>query len=148
MLQPVWERREDIDPSSFHLPIYAGLTTAGLIVMQLVLMWRVVSSRGASEVLIGTGGVDSLEQRIRVHGNFVENTPVFLIGLALAEIVAGSSYWILGFAVLFVAGRLGHAIGFSMNPGVSPGRLVGTLMSMISMLATAGYLAYVVIERI
>ena len=136
-----------IDIGLVQLPLYTGVTTALLIVFQLVLMFRVITSRGETEVLIGTGGVEALEQRIRAHGNFVENTPLFLIGLALAEMIGGSSILILSLAGAFVAGRLGHAIGFSMSTGVTMGRLIGTLVSILSTLGVAILLAYLVYQE-
>lgn len=137
-----------MDIGLVQLPLYTGAATAVLMVVQLVLMWRVISFRGQSEVLIGTGGVDEMEQRIRVHANFLENTPMFLIGLALAEMVGGSSIWVLALAAAFVAARLGHAIGFSMSPGVTMGRLIGTLVTMLSILATGVLLAYLVFQKL
>ncbi len=126
----------------FNLPVYTGLVTSFLLVIQIVLMVRVIMERGQSEVLVGTGGVDALEQRIRVHANFLENVPTFLIALALIEILSGSNWWVAGLGLAFVLGRLAHAIGFSFNVGVSAGRLVGTLLSMLSTLIAAGYLAF------
>jgi len=35
-----------------------------------------------------------------------------------------------------------------MSAGVTPGRLVGTLGTMISMLAAAGYLAYLAVDKL
>jgi uncharacterized membrane protein YecN with MAPEG domain len=137
-----------MDLGLVHLPLYAALTTAFLTVMQVVLMFRVASMRGQTEVLIGTGGNEALEQRQRVHGNFIENVPTFLIGLALIELIAGSTLWVAVLAGVFVVSRLAHAIGLGMSSGVTSGRLVGSLGTMISMVVAAGYLAYLVVDKL
>ena len=112
-----------MDLELVHTPLYTGLTAAFLIVMQVVLMYRVIGLRGQAEVLFGTGGNEALEQRQRVHGNFIENVPTFLIGLVLIELTVGSTLWVLVLAGVFVVSRIGHAIGLGMSTGVTPGRL-------------------------
>ena len=131
-----------------NMPLYTGITVALLAVIQVVLMFRVIAHRGKTEVLIGTGGVESLEQRIRVHANFIENAPTFMVLLLLIEIMAGSTLWVAGLAGVFVVSRLAHAIGFSLSSGVTAGRLVGTLGSMLCLVAGAGYLFYLVLTRL
>jgi uncharacterized protein len=137
-----------MDLELVHTPLYTGLTAAFLIMMQVVLMWRVIGLRGQAEVLFGTGGNDALAQRQRVHGNFIENAPTFLIGLALIELMVGSTLWVLLLAGVFVVSRIAHAIGLGMSTGVTPGRLIGILGTMICMLVAAGYLAYLVIDQL
>ncbi len=133
--------------SLMHLPVYTSFIAAFLMVMQLVLMGRVIAQRGKNEVLIGDGGVDAMEQAIRVHGNFVETLPVFLIGLALCEVMVGSNLVVLGFGVVFIISRLAHAVGYSMSTGVTQGRFLGTLGTMITTLCVAGYLAYIAFTK-
>jgi hypothetical protein len=137
-----------MDLELVHMPLYTGLTAAFLMVMQVVLMFRVIGLRGQAEVLFGTGGNEALEQRQRVHGNFIENAPTFLIGLALIELMVGSSLWVLVLAGVFVVSRIAHAIGLGMSTGVTSGRLVGILGTMICMVVAAGYLAYLVIDKL
>lgn len=114
----------------------------------LILMGLVITQRGKNKVNIGDGGVDSLQQAIRVHGNFLENVPLFLIGLALCEMMAGSTIVVAILGSVFVVARVAHAVGYSMTTGVSAGRLVGTLGSMFTILGVAGYLAYIVFAKL
>ena len=137
-----------MDLELLRTPLYTGLTAAFLMVMQVVLMFRVMGQRGQAEVVFGTGGNEALEQRQRVHGNFIENVPTFLIVLALIELMVGSSVWVLVLAGVFVVSRIAHAIGLGTSTGVTPGRLVGILGTMICMLVAAGYLAYLVIDQL
>jgi uncharacterized membrane protein YecN with MAPEG domain len=136
-----------MDLGLVHMPLYTGLTATILMVLQVVLMFRVIGARGKNEVMIGTGDNAAMEQAIRVHGNLVENAPIFLIGMALIELIGGSSLWVMALGCVFVVSRLAHAIGFSMSVGVTPGRLAGTLGTMISIVVAAVYLAYLVINR-
>jgi hypothetical protein len=137
-----------MDMELIYTPLYTGLTAAFLMVMQVVLMYRVIGQRGQADVLIGAGGNEALEQRQRVHGNFIENVPTFLIGLALIEMMVGSTLWVLVLAGVFVVSRIAHAIGLGMSTGVTPGRLAGTLGTMICTLIAGGYLAYLVIGQL
>ncbi|MBL6691116.1 MAG: MAPEG family protein [Pseudomonadales bacterium] len=132
----------------FHVPLYTGLATALLMLGHLILMGLVITQRGKNKVNIGDGGVDSLQQAIRVHGNFLENVPLFLIGLALCEMMAGSTIVVAILGSVFVVARVAHAVGYSMTTGVSAGRLVGTLGSMFTILGVAGYLAYIVFAKL
>ena len=137
-----------MDLGLVHMPLYAALTTAFLTVMQVVLMFRVIGMRGQAEVLIGTNGNEALELRQRVHGNFIENVPTFLVGLLLIELIVGSTLWVAVLAGVFVFSRIAHAIGLGMSSSVTPGRLVGTLGTMISMVVAAGYLTYLVVDKL
>ena len=137
-----------MDLGLVHMPLYAALTTAFLTVMQVVLMFRVIGMRGQADVLFGTGGNEALEQRQRVHGNFIENVPTFLIALALIELIVGSTLWVAILGGVFVVSRIAHAIGLGMSTGVTPGRLAGGLGTMICMVVAAGYLAYLVVDKL
>jgi len=130
-----------------HLPIYTGLFAAVLMIMQMVLMGLVIKQRGTNDVLIGDGGVDAMQQAIRVHGNFVENAPIFLIGLALIELMVGANTWVLVMGAVFVLGRLLHAVGISMTSGLSMPRFIGTVASILVTVVAACYLGYTVLDR-
>ena len=136
-----------MDLGMVNMPLYTGLTAAVLMLLQIVLMAKVIAARGKHDVLIGTGGNDVVEQSVRAHGNLVENAPVFLIGLALIELIGGSTLWVMALGCVFVVSRLAHCIGLTMTSAVSAGRLAGTLGTILSMVVAALYLAYLVIDR-
>ena len=131
-----------------HAPLYTGLFAAALMLMQMVLMGLVIKQRGTSDVLIGDGGVDAMQQAVRAHGNFIENAPTFLIGLALIELMAGANTWVIVMGSVFVLGRLLHAVGMRMTTGLSMPRLIGTIASILVTLVAAGYLGYTVLGKI
>ena len=125
-----------------NLPIYTGLTVVAMLLLHLVLSFRVSAQRGKHEVDLGDGGVESLLLAIRAQGNFIENAPIFLIGLGLCEVLAGSNLVVASLAGLFVVSRLMHAIGLSRAPGPTKGRFIGALGTLLVTLATTGYLAW------
>ena len=125
-----------------NLPIYTGLAAALLMLLHVILLYMVLRQRLKHGVDLGDGGVDTLFRAIRVQGNFVENVPLFLIGLGICEIMAGSNMVVGGLAGVFVIARIAHAVGLSMAPGTTLGRVFGTAVTMLTMLGAAGYLAW------
>jgi len=101
--------------------LYAGLN--GLIL--LVLAIRVARQRGISQVGLGTGGDAALERASRIHGNAVENIPIVLILLGLAEACGSSPVLLHGIGIALTLGRLLHAWGLTQSPGRSFGRAAG-----------------------
>tara|TARA_B100000405_G_C16640699_1_gene394770 strand:+ start:595 stop:1008 length:414 start_codon:yes stop_codon:yes gene_type:complete len=137
-----------MEANILHAPVYTGLFAAALMLMQMVLMGLVIKQRGTSDVLIGDGGVDAMQQAVRAHGNFIENAPTFLIGLALIELMVGANTWVIVMGSVFVLGRLLHAVGMRMTTGLSMPRLIGTIASILVTLVAAGYLGYTVLGKI
>ena len=137
-----------MEANILHAPVYTGLFAAVLMLMQMVLMGLVIKQRGTSDVLIGDGGVDAMQQAVRAHGNFIENAPTFLIGLALIELMVGANTWVIVMGSVFVLGRLLHAVGMRMTTGLSMPRLIGTIASILVTVVAAGYLGYTVLGKI
>ena len=137
-----------MDMGLVHMPLYTGLFAAVLMILQVVLMGLVITRRGKTNVLIGTGGLDAVEKSVRAHGNLIENAPTFLIGLALIEMIGGASLWVLVLGSAFLVARIMHAVGISMSLGFTLWRFVGTAGTMIPTLVAAGYLAYLVLGKI
>lgn len=61
--------------------------------------------RGRLGVLRGDGGNAELFKRIRIHGNFIENAPLFALVLAGAEALGAADGWLWAAVGAFVAGR-------------------------------------------
>ena len=116
---------------ALQLPLYTAASTACLMLIQVALMFSVIKSRGDLNIFIGHGDNAMLERRIRAHGNFIENVPTFLIGLLLLELMIGSGLWVLILGAVVVVARLSHAIALMANSGVTAGRLIGTLGTVI-----------------
>ena len=116
---------------------------AGLLgLLSLALAMNVVRSRVSENVIFGDGGVTLVQQRIRVHGNFIEYVPLALVLLLVLEL-NGTSALVLNVlgGGLFV-GRLLHAFGLTTNTGTSPGRFAGTVVTWLAILAASGLSLY------
>lgn len=137
-----------MDLELVNMPLYTGLTAALLTIIQIGLMFSVIKMRGDAGVFIGSGGNDGLERIIRAHGNFIENVPTFLVCLMLIELMVGSTLLVALLGGVVLVARLAHAIALSANSGVTAGRLVGTLGTVIPMLVAAGYLVYQVVSKL
>lgn len=115
------------------LPI--SLTFAA--VAALLNLWlgvRVGRVRTTEKVFVGDGGNDRVIRRMRAQANYIENTPFVLILLALTELAAGSSIWLWGAGGLYMIGRVAHAYGMD---GANKGRMVGTIITMLTLLGLA-----------
>ncbi|NKI34953.1 hypothetical protein HFP89_07225 [Wenzhouxiangella sp. XN79A] len=110
---------------------YAGLSALIL----LGLSARVVALRRKHQVGIGTGAINTLERAVRAQANFTEYVPLALLLIALLELqgVAGAVVHALG--ALLVIGRVLHALGLNRSAGTSMGRLVGTVLTWLVLLA-------------
>lgn len=113
--------------------LYAGL----LALLYLALGGLVVANRRRARVGLGTGSDTALERAVRVHGNFAEYAPLFLLLLLIAELNGlGALLLHLAGAAFFLA-RIGHAFGLSQSSGTSTGRFVGTLVTWVAILVLA-----------
>lgn len=111
--------------------IYAALCTLLIV----VLAYRVVVLRRSEKIGLGDGANRLLERRVRIHANAVENVPLALILLALAEASGLPALALhLAGATLFVA-RVLHAYGLSQSAGHSQGRFLGVLFTWAVLLS-------------
>jgi uncharacterized membrane protein YecN with MAPEG domain len=133
---------------ALQLPFYTALSAACLMLIQVALMFSVIKSRGDLNIFIGHGDNAVLQRKIRAHGNFTENVPTFLIGLLLLELIIGSGLWVLVLGAVVVVARLSHAIALMANSGVTAGRLIGTLGTVIPTVVTAGYLILLAVGKL
>jgi uncharacterized protein len=98
-------------------PIISAVTAALLLIVQQVLLLTVARQRYAKRQGIGHGEDLALECVIRRHGNFAENAAIFVITLALLELIVGSNVFVLVLAILFCIGRAMHIYAFSNDAG-------------------------------
>ena len=122
--------------------LYAGLCT--LLVLALAI--RVIARRVRAKIGIGDGGDHDMQRRVRAHANSVEYLPLALLLLGGMELNGYPNAVIHGFGATLVVSRLLHAWGLSRKSGASPGRFVGTLMTLLlmvvmSVFAIAGFAA-------
>ena len=118
-------------------PYITAATAAILAVLQMILMLYVATGRGKYKTGLGDGGHPGLIRRIRIHGNLVENAPVFLILLALVETSGSWAAFVAPFALAFVVARLCHALGLTIGTGPNVFRFIGVMGTLATTLGLA-----------
>jgi uncharacterized protein len=128
------------------LPITLTIA-AGAALVNVWLMIRCGQARTKGKISIGDGGDEFLIRRMRAHSNFVESAPFVLILIAAIEATQGSPNWLWYVGIAFIAGRLAHGLG--MDGGTfEKGRMVGVLITMLTLLGLAGYALWCVYSRL
>ena len=113
---------------------------AGAALINIWLSIRIGRLRTAHKISVGDGGNEALNRRMRAHLNFAENVPLVLVLIAALEISGAGRLWggawLLPVAGLFLLGRIAHGLG--MDGGAfGVGRMIGTLVTMLTQLALA-----------
>lgn len=117
------------------LPTTLAMAAAAALI-NIWLAMRCGRVRGKESISIGTGGSDLMERRMRAQLNFVENTPWVLALVALLELAGKGGQWLAIVAAVYMLGRIAHALG--MDPdGFAKGRMIGTLITMLTQLGLA-----------
>jgi uncharacterized membrane protein YecN with MAPEG domain len=119
------------------LPITLTIAAAAAI-LHVWLAGRVSRVRRIVKVSVGDGGNEALLRRIRAHGNYVENMPIFVILVGLLELAGADRRFLWGAAITFVLARIAHAFGMDQ---ASPSRLrlVGMVTSTLVLLGLGIY---------
>ena len=112
-----------------------------LAIFALVLSFKAGSARGQSglSVLFGEPANMELAQKVRVHQNFLEYVPIFLILFAAIEANGGSSMFLFVVGDLMIIARIAHAIGLRHDNMAHKGRLIGAGGTALLTLVAAGY---------
>ena len=120
-------------------PIAATTLYLGLFgLFMLMLKLNVGRVRAGEKVMFGDGANEAMQRAIRVQGNAVEDVPVVLLGLIGLGLLEAPVMLIHAIGASFLVGRILHAVGLGGSAGVSVGRFVGTLISLIAMIVTGG----------
>ncbi len=106
-----------------------GLYAALLALLIVFLAIRVVAFRRTAKIGLGDGDNPEMRKRIRAHGNAVEYTPLALLLLLILELNQTAPILLHVFGILLVFGRAFHAWGVSHHSGLSPGRMVGVVVT-------------------
>lgn len=104
-----------------------------LIAIFVLLFIRVSSRRTELKASIGHADDQSLHERIRHHGNFVEWVPFVLILMLLAEANGGNSIAIHSAGGFLVLGRVLHPFGLTAD---NPAHLLRIAGNSANLLAT------------
>jgi uncharacterized membrane protein YecN with MAPEG domain len=131
------------------IPIIAAVAGAVLIILQAILMMLVGTHRILNRINLGTGDDPALERKIRRHGNLAENAALFIVVLALAEMSVVPNNVVRIIAIVFIVGRILHAIALSTvagSQGAETGKIfqifraIGAFTTSGSFIALGGYL--------
>jgi uncharacterized membrane protein YecN with MAPEG domain len=127
-------------------PIVTATTAVAIAALQLLLMMSVGLTRARTGIGIGDGGQDALALSIRRHGNLIENAPILLILLSFVEVSGGANWLVSGLGITFLIARLAHAAALSQSSGPSFLRAVGAAGTMLSIMGSAGYLTWLIVQ--
>ncbi|AZQ12341.1 MAPEG family protein [Shewanella khirikhana] len=106
--------------------------------LMLVYAWGVVRIRKREKIGLGSADNKALEIAMRVHGNFLEYAPMFLLLLACAEMNGLSALYLHVMGAAWLVARVLHGIGLSHGRGgYHPGRFYGTLITWLLICAAA-----------
>jgi uncharacterized protein len=115
------------------VPAYAALLTF----LYIFLSSRVIQSRVATRIGLGTGGHRGLERRMRIHANFAEYVPLALLLLVFME-MQGRPGWLLHLlCVVLVLARIGHAIALWDEKEIFRLRVASVSATFVVMLVAA-----------
>ncbi len=116
--------------------------------LQLVLALMVVVTRRRVRQSLGDGNDEALLRAVRRHGNFAENAAIFLVALALVELLGAPRLFVASAAALFLAGRLAHAYGLSQKQTVNPWRVGGVVATVAAGFAVGVRLVGLGLDRL
>lgn len=100
-----------------HAPVYSALLGGTLLILQILLMLSVGIHRTRVKKGVGVEGDVTLERLVRRHGNLAENAAIFVVVLALYELIFGQTTLALTAGCVFLVGRLLHLCGFASAQG-------------------------------
>lgn len=136
------------------MPIISAGLAGILLILQQILMLSAGMYRGKHRIGVGHEGDPTLERLVRRHGNLAENAAIFVVALALLEILGTTGDTVLSLAGIFLAARLLHMFSFGSLAGSHGGeyakdggrmfglmRASGAILTALVGLATGGYLA-------
>ncbi len=114
--------------------LYASLT--GLLIVALA--YRVVKLRRGQKIGLGDGGNSTLALANRVHVNLIENAPIVLILMLVAEAGGLPAFYLHCLGTVWIVARLLHAIGLTQGQGgYHFGRFWGVLLTWLVIISLA-----------
>ncbi|MCZ8323446.1 MAG: MAPEG family protein [Novosphingobium sp.] len=119
---------------------------AAAAVINLWLSIRCGQVRSKAAISIGTGGNELLDRRMRAQLNFAENTPWVLFLIAGIELAEKGGQWLAIVGGVYMLGRVAHGLGMD-GTSFAKGRMIGTLITMLTLLGLAVVAVLVVLGR-
>jgi len=117
------------------LPTTLSLAAAAAIV-NIWLAMRCGRVRMKENIMHGDGGNPLMMRRMRAHSNFIENTPLVIILVAVIELAGRGGVWLAPVAGIFILGRVSHGFGMD-SANVNWWRGAGVMTAMLTQLGLA-----------
>ena len=103
-------------------PYAAALTLIYIVLTQLVIV-----TRGKAKVALGDGGNPAVLQAMRRQANFVENVPLTILMMMLAEAGGSGATLLNTLGLILLVARIIHPFGIDANNGALPARIAGAV---------------------
>lgn len=110
-----------------------GIYAAFLGIILIVLRMRITIIRAKTGISIYHDDDMVLAERIRQHGNFIENVPHALMLMAIVELSGVSPAMLHVIGGLLLASRALNPFGIKHNNAKNPIRIVSGIMTVLSM---------------
>jgi uncharacterized protein len=107
----------------------------GLLAAALTL--NVILNRVRTGVIAGDGGVAEVSQALRAHGNFVEQAPIALMLIALAEILGANAIVIHALCIGLLIARLASAWTLNRTLALTAARQMSGGLSIVILVAAS-----------
>lgn len=112
-----------------------GLYASLLAILLIILTYWVVVARAKTGVSILHGEDLDLALRIRQQGNLIENVPMAIILMGIAEAQGAPSAWLHAIGLILLVSRIIHPLGLDIKRANAPMRIIGVLGTHAAMLA-------------
>ena len=116
--------------SLHNTAIYAAI----LAIIMIILRTLVTMLRVKTNISIHHGENMQLAERIRWHGNFIENVPMALIVMALAEAGGAMSMTIHASGILLTISRILQPFGLRHDKTATAPRIIGGMGTVVAIL--------------
>ena len=113
--------------------LYAGL----LAIIAVVLGFRVGRLRLRTGISLYDGGDKALAVAVRQHANFIENVPLALLLMMLAELNVTRAPLLHGLGATLVVARILHPFGLEYDRMRTPLRGIGSALTTLVIVAGA-----------
>jgi len=112
-----------------------ALTASILSTLAISLAYRAAYIRKIESMGPGTDGGIKFTVANRAHANLLENMPIFIILLAIAELGVSRNDFIAVVAFCFTVARISHAVGYTRaSGGASILRTLGNMVTWLCIL--------------
>jgi uncharacterized membrane protein YecN with MAPEG domain len=134
--------RRPIEAEDATMFAITGLYAAALTALMMVLGGRVSLMRLATGVSLGDGGKPALTERIRVHANLIENLPMAVILMGIAEAQGAAAGYLHTMGAILLISRIAHPFGISSTNGRLIARPLAATGTAIALLMGIGFIAW------